>query len=513
MKIQNSRTKNVSINAMVGIVFQIIQIAGAFISRTFFIKLLGAEYLGVNGLFTNILTILSFAELGIGNAFAFRLYKPLAENNRKELSSLMGFYKKVYNCIGAIIAVAGLCVVPFLDVIIKEKPNIVENLTAIYVLFLFNTVISYFVSFKRSLIDADQKGWIKTILQETMAIIQIIAQILILYFTHNYILYLIVMITSTLIYNLISSIVANKIYPFLREKSPPIDKEVSKSIFKDVGAFAVYRFGNVITNGTDNIIISSMIGVGSVGLVSNYTLLSSYANLILSKIVSAFTASIGNLKAHCDDIAKLKSVFQKLLWITAWLYGLVAVGFVVIANIFIECWLGEGYILSPITVLAMGIDFYVRGMLYTAETYRSVFGYFREGKYSALAGAILNIVLSILLCLWIGLPGIFIATPISRLLTIGLLDPILIYKKTFHQNPAEYFLHYFGHAILILLIGLICYYFCSLISVNAWLSVILMVVIVLSVFNSLMLLCFCRTKMLKELFKALWGILPLKKKK
>ncbi len=513
MKVQNSRTKNVSINATVGIIFQIIQIAGAFISRTFFIKLLGEEYLGVNGLFTNILTILSFAELGIGNAFVFRLYKPLAEDNKKELSSLMGFYKKVYSCIGGIIAIAGLCVVPFLGHLIKESPNIVENLKIIYILFLFNTVISYFVSFKRSLMDADQKGWIKTILQETMAIVQIVAQILILYFTRNYILYLIVMICSTLIYNFISSIVANKIYPFLREKSPPIEKGVAKSIFKDVGAFAVYRFGNVITNGTDNIIISSMIGVVAVGLVSNYTLLSSYANLILSKIISAFTASIGNLKANCDDKVKLKSVFQKLLLITAWLYGLVSVGFVVIASTFIQCWLGEGYVLSKITVWAMGMDFYIRGMQYTTETYRSVFGYFREGKYSALAGAILNIFLSILLCLWIGLPGIFIATPISRLLTIGLLDPILIYKKTFHQNPISYFLSYFGYMLLILLIGLICYYLCSLITTNGWLSVVLMVVIVLSVFNSLMLLCFCRTKMLRELFKALWGILPLKKKK
>ena len=157
---KESRTKNSFKNFQFGAITQVINTIFSFISRTIFIKVLGEEYLGVNGLFTNILTVLSFAELGIGNAIIFSMYKPIAENNKDKINALMKLYKKAYNIIGIVVLLIGICVVPFLDFIIKDPPNIHENIEMVYLLYLLNTSLSYFFTYKKSIISAQQKEYI-----------------------------------------------------------------------------------------------------------------------------------------------------------------------------------------------------------------------------------------------------------------------------------------------------------------------------------------------------------------
>ena len=155
-----SRKKNVIKNMFVGTIFQVISLLMGFVNRTFFIKLLSEEYLGVNTLFTNILTILSFAELGIGNAIIFNLYKPLAKDDKKQVNLLLKFYRNTYSFIGMIMLVAGLILIPFIPNLIETMPNISENIYVIYVLFLFDTVISYFFTYRTAIIQADQKNYV-----------------------------------------------------------------------------------------------------------------------------------------------------------------------------------------------------------------------------------------------------------------------------------------------------------------------------------------------------------------
>lgn len=150
------RTENSIKNSIIGILGQVFNIILNFVSRTIFIFILGANYLGVNGLFTNILSMLSLAELGIGSAIIYHMYKPLANKDEEKLKSLMHLYAKAYRYIGLVVAIVGLSIVPFLGVIIKDKPN-VEHLTIIYLLFLANSVVSYFFAYKTSIITADQK--------------------------------------------------------------------------------------------------------------------------------------------------------------------------------------------------------------------------------------------------------------------------------------------------------------------------------------------------------------------
>lgn len=508
---KTSRTKYVAINAAVGLTCQIISLITSFVSRTIFIHIMGAEYLGVNGLFTNVLSVLSFAELGIGNAIVYNMYKPLAENNESKLSALMGLYKKAYRYIGVGIAVVGSLLIPFLSVIIKERPNIPERLELLYILFLANTVFSYFFSFKKSIFTADQRNYIVLLIIEIVRIVQIVAQIVCLLTTRNYILYLSLGIIFTLLTNIIISVIADNQYPYIKKSTEKLSPKETKSIFRDVKALALYKLGSVVLNGTDNILISAMDTVRNVGLVSNYTLLTSSCNMLVSKIVEAFTASVGNLNTHKDP-EKQKTVFDKIFFITAWIYGMVSIGLVVVSRSFITAWVGDEYVLSFLVCLAIVAEFYVKGVSFAAFTFRTTSGYFVQGRFSPILAAALNIILSIVFYNLIGLSGIFFATPLSRLLTTGIIDPVLIYRKTFHKNPLLYYIRYFGYVALFIMIGLLCFGIISYIPLTGWVGVFVQVIAVVCVYNAIMFLLFRKTTMFKEIIHVVFNMIRSRKK-
>lgn len=505
-----SRTKNVSINTIVALICQVFNLLAAFITRTVFIHILGAEYLGVNGLFTNVLTILSFAELGIGNAIVFSMYKPLAVRDEGKLGSLMALYKKAYTIIGVFVAGAGVCVTPFLELIIKNTPDIPESIPVLYMLFLANTAASYFFVYKKNIIIADQKNFIVLIVTQLVTVARVILQTVFLLLTHQYIVYLIIQIICTVADNVICSIIADRMYPFLKKQAAPLAQKESSGIFRNVKALALYKFGSVILNGTDNILISAMIGVREVGLVSNYVLVTTSCNAILQKITDAFTASVGNLNA-LEGTDKQYVVFKKIFFITAWIFGYASVGLAIVSQPFIQEWIGEEYLLGMSVLMAIVAEFYVKGVHSVAYTYRSTLGFFVEGRWSALLAAGINLVLSIILCNAVGLVGIFIATPIARIFSIGIVDPVLIFHKGFKKNVLEYYTMYVGYLFLFIGIGFICYYTINLVSLTGWLGVIVDVAIVTLVFNLIMVFLFCRTRMFRDLLQMAVGLLRKKK--
>ena len=283
----SSRTDNIVENMKTGLVVQLLNKILAFVVRTVFIKVLSTEYLGVNGLFTNILTILSFAELGIGNAIIFNMYKPVANNDKEKIKSLVKLYKKSYEIIGVLVFLVGMCIIPFLNLIIKDAPDIKENISFIYFLFLLDTALSYFFTYKKSIISAYQKESIINNYTTIIYLIRAVVQISFLLITKNFIVYLIIQILSTLILNIVLSLKADKMFPYLKEKNVQNlqDKE-KKSIYANVKSLIIYKFGSVILNGTDNIIISSMINVSTVGLCSNYTLIIESVKAILKSILN-----------------------------------------------------------------------------------------------------------------------------------------------------------------------------------------------------------------------------------
>ena len=232
---KESRTKNSAKNLGTGVIVQVINILMEFIVRTIFIKILGKEYLGINGLFTNILTMLSFAELGIGTAIIFNMYKPVAENDKNKIRALMQLYKKSYNIIGVVVFALGICVIPFMKYIVKEAPTIKESIILIYILFLLNTSVSYFFTYKKSIISAHQKQSIINNIDSVFYLVRSILEIIFLIITKNYIVFLIIKIVSTLSENFIISMKANKMYPYLKENTKEVlNKECCNNLSDSV---------------------------------------------------------------------------------------------------------------------------------------------------------------------------------------------------------------------------------------------------------------------------------------
>lgn len=450
----NSRVKNSLKNISNSLMSQIISLIANFVVRTIFIKYLGDEYLGVNGLFTNILSILSLAELGFGSAMIYNMYKPLAENNIKKLQAIMNLYKKVYIYIGIFVGVIGLCIIPFMDYIIKSKPNIDDNIILIYIMFLLNSVLSYFFAYKKSILTADQKEYISSQYRYVFTLMKSIAQVVTLSIFKNFILYLLIQIVFTILENIFISKKVNEIYPFLTSKNNETlsDYEL-KDIIKDVKALIIAKFGNVMLNGTDDIIISSFVGIQSVGMISNYNLIVGSVIMVVSQIVSGLTGSIGNFIAHQGKKQSFK-LFKKVDFLNFWIYGFATICLCILSNPFIELWIGESYIVSQNTVNIIAINFYISGMTSMLWMFRSTMGLFTKGKYRPIICALLNILISIILGRYIGLIGVLLGTTISRLLTNLCFDPYVIYEYGFKENVKSYYISHVCKLILMIFIYL-----------------------------------------------------------
>ena len=268
-----SRTKSSFKNIIFTVGGQLSKEVLAFVVRTVFIKTLATEYLGVNGLFTNILSFLSLAEMGVGSALIFSMYKPMADHDEERLKMYMAVYKKVYTFIGIFILAGGASLTPFLDVFMKERPNI-PHLELIYILYLLNTGATYFFAYKGSIFNADQRAYIVTANTTLFNIVQSVVRIVVLLTTKNFIAYLSLSIIVVYIQNFTIAKKADKAYPFIKEKNvQKLPKEEAKTLSKNIGALLLHKVGAVILNSSDNIIISKFVGVVSVGLFSNYSLI------------------------------------------------------------------------------------------------------------------------------------------------------------------------------------------------------------------------------------------------
>lgn len=453
-----TRIDKVARNASVSSICKVIDIILNFVVRTLFIKLLSDEYLGINGLFSNVLTLLSFAEMGIGNAITYSLYKPIAVNDQEKIKSIMQLFKQAYRTIAVVVLSVGLALIPALDWLIpaEQIPNVPESITVIYVFFLFNTVISYLFTYKQTLIIADQKQYVVSIYSEVASILSAIARCVVLVVTKNYLAYLTLQSVVLLLGNFILALRIDKEYPVLRERdAKKLDREELKSITKNVKAMFVFKFGNVIFSGTDNIIIAKIIDVITVGLTSQYTLIINSISSVVGQVLNAFTASIGNINAIEKEEYKEK-VFYRVMFLCFWIYGFVCSGIFSCINDLIQVWLGKGYLLDIWVVLALSSVLFFDGLSFVTYTYRVTYGLFQKAVFIPILSSGLNIVLSIVLGKKIGLAGIYFATALARLLSTNLIDSYLVTKHCFHKKPFKYHFLYTGYTLFVVADSMIC---------------------------------------------------------
>ncbi len=484
------RTDNVVRNVNVAMICQVINAIMGFVSRSFFIAMLGKTYLGINGVFSNILTILNFAELGIGSAIVYNLYKPLKAHNELRVSALVNFYKKAYAVIATVILCVGLALTPFLNRLISHQPDVKESISLLYLLYLASTIVSYFNAHKKSLLSADQRTHITNIYHQSMHTLRIILQIIFLYYTKNYIIYLVIQIACNIIENAIVARQADKLYPFLKKnRGQKLEKVLLKSIKKDVGALTIYKLNHAVIHGTDNVLIAAILknGVQLAGSYANYTLISETLNTILGIITNALTPSIGNLNAE-TDIRKKEQVFNTTLYLCAWGYGFACSGIMGLSENFISVWLGQEYVLSKLVVFAIALQLYIRHVHYAAYTYRVTCGLFVQSKYVPIFTTVINLSLSIYLGKIWGLFGILFATSIARIVTIGISDPYLVYKHVFNKGPLMYYARYGLYTGMILVCYFVAKFIINYITLTGWIGFLASIVVFSIVFNGLFIL-------------------------
>ena len=490
---QRSRTENSIINSAMSIVTQVLTVVLNFAVKTVFIKMLNDEYLGVNGLFTNIITMLSLADLGIGIAIPYSLYKPLAKKDEHKINVLMNFYKKVYTIIGIAVLLIGLSLTPFLGLIIKDIPKNVPHLSLIYILFVIHSASSYFFVYKKFLIDSDQKGYITSRIIFTFSTLLSIIQIILLITTKNYILFLLSSIILVIIQNIYISSKANKLYPFIKNKTDEkLEKEDMEGIKKNVSSLFIYKVGTVIMNGTDNIIISKFIGLIIVGFYSNYVLIINSITTVLNQIFNAITSSIGNLVVTTNK-KRSKEVYDNLNFANFWLYALFGVCIIVLINPFINIWIGKKYVMGFSIVFLLVLNFYVLGMQSVTNSFRNAYGLFWIAKYRPIIMVIINIAISVVLVQFIGIEGVLIGTLISRLVTTAWLDPYIVHKYGFEISPKSYYIDYLKYLVIFIAISTILNYFVSMIAINNIFILILIAILVVISVNVILVLLFFKT--------------------
>lgn len=499
------RIKNSLKNIYTGLLGQIVTLLITFITRTIFIKFLGTSYLGISSLFSNILTIFSLAELGVGQAIVFNLYKAIADDEKQKICALMNLYEKMYKFIGLFILVIGLSFTPFLHVLIKGGIYI-ENIKLIYILFVVNSASSYFYIYRSSFIIANQKNYIITKINYIFLIITNILQIVFLIISKNYIIYLLIQIILTIVQNIYISKKCIKIYPFLKNnKNYSLGKEEKSNIFKNIRALMVYKIGTISLNSTDNLIISYFVGITTVGLYSNYNLIVVSISGFLNIIFNSLTASIGNLVSK-ESVKKKKEMFNIINFSTFWIYGVSSICLFILMTPFVDFWIGNEFVLNNYTVLIISLNFYIGGMLFTPYTYRQTLGLFTYGKWRPVISAILNIFLSILLGGNFGLPGVLIATVITRILTNVWFDPYIVYSKGFNSSAKNYFKKYCEYVLVVILCGAISNYLCTFILGNGLIQLISKCIICLSISNGIIVLFYYRTEEFNYLYYIAKGL-------
>jgi O-antigen/teichoic acid export membrane protein len=444
------RTKNSVRNILIGMASQIIIAILGFVSRKIFLDSLGIEYLGVNGLLTNLLSMMALVESGIGISIVYNLYKPLAESDRYKVVALVQLYKKAYGILAIIIFLFSLFLYPFLDTIMKETRT-VSNITIIYFLFVAKNMLSYLNAHKWSLINADQKGYVIAKVELIFQVLTTIVKIIVLILTRNFILYLLIEFILYAIQIIYSSKIVEKRYPYIKTKEKyEIDKSTKENLITNVKAMILHNIGGYLVFGTDNILISSFISVATVGLYSNYTMIMQQLSGLAKPILGGIGASVGNLIAT-ESNEKNYSVFKMTFLINFWIFSIGVIFLYNLLEPFINWWLGNGYLLGEITFIIILINFYLDGMRIAISTFKNKAGLFVQDKYFPLIEGGINLVSSLILVKIFGLAGIFIGTTISTVTTVFWTQPTIVYKNLFKKSVSSYFVKYCLYAVLTIL--------------------------------------------------------------
>lgn len=432
---ERSRQKNAIMASSMAVVEQIASITCGFIYRTIFLAILSKEYLGIEGVFSNILQLFSLAELGIGTTILYRMYKPFSEKNINAISAYMHFYKNVYRIIAVTVFTLGACLFPFVGWIVNsnEIPGDV-NLQLVYVLFVLQSVASYLFVYKQSVIQVNQQGYLISGLNILVAVVNVVIKSTLLFVTKKYELVLLGGILSTVLINGVFSLwISNKFKEIFRNTTK-LTKEQKLDIAKDTSGVMCHRLGFIVLTSTDNVILTKVVGLAAAGIYANYSMISNAISNLVTRMLNCFIPTIGNFIVNRDK-KSVHDLYQKLIFANFWVVSFCTVCLFVLFNPFIELWLDESFLFSRFVVVVLCAQFFIKAVQTVNNSFIEATGLFVKDRVRPLIESALNLIISIVLAKYIGTAGVFIGTCVSSLTTCFWRQPFLLYKYVFKESP------------------------------------------------------------------------------
>ncbi len=490
------RTQNTVKNMMFSFVNIVLITLLNIAYRTVFIQELNLEYLGINAALTNILTLLSLAELGVAQAISYYLYKPLSHKDEGEVALWINLFKKIYMYVGLVILFVGFFLSFFIDKLIPVTLVSIGELRTLLILFLVSSSITYFLGYKRTLIIADQKNYEIVLPISISQFFEIVLKICILIYTKSMIATILVQIIIRLLENLyINRYIEKKYKEVFSACQKPLSPEKLQSFKVKMKSLVFHKVGEVFVNGTDNIIISALVGVSILGIFSNYSMLIAMSTTIVLVIFNSITSSLGNLIAEKSD--KSEGVFNSIQMISFWIFGLISFLFFFLVQDFIILWIGEAYLLNNTSVLLLAINFFLLGVRVPLNVVKTAAGLFEKDRYAPLCQGALNLMISIYLCNLLGVNGVLLGTLISICLVPLWTQPYVVYNFLFKASLYLYFTRLLTFFAFLFLVALsIDYTFDFLLSYyeikGTYSVIILKFLIVISFFNSSMFIFYVR---------------------
>lgn len=443
---KRDRTSNTISNVVYSVGYQLLTLVLSFISRTAFIWHFGAAYLGINGLFSDVLSLLSLVDLGFGIAMVYSLYEPLANGDEVRVSALVRFFRDAYLAIAFVVALVGIAITPLVPLLVKLEVE-VPHLKLYYLLSLANVVASYLFIYRTTVLTADQRNYVVTRVNMWVAVLRTVLQILSILILNSYVAYLSVAVFTTVIANIFSSRIAVKDYPFIKEGGR-LSKDEKRGILGNVFSAFVFKVSNALMNATDNIIISVVVGTVFVGYYSNYLMVSNRLLVFYTLLFSSATASIGNLVVT-GTAERRYDVFRKSQAIGFMAAGIMVPCFFGCIDDVITLWAGSDFLMDASALVAMCVNLYLSCVLQPLWTYREATGLYSKTKWVMVGCATLNVILSFLLGNTFGVAGILAASSLSRLVTYFWYEPRLLFSMYFEKSSTHYFLQIASNALLV----------------------------------------------------------------
>lgn len=496
------RTKNAVRNIAWGIVNKGVGLLLPFMTRTVIIRVLGAEYLGLNSLFISVLSVLSLAELGVSNAIVCSLYKPIADNDTETVCGLMALYKSAYRIIGIVIMLFGFLMAPFLNVLIKGDVPSNINIYVLYFIYLFNTVASYFLfGYKNCLLVAHQRNDVTLKITMVCSIVQNVVQIALLIFVKNYYIYAMALPFFAISTNIVTAYFANKYYPeYVCRGNVPA--ETMKSLKKQIAGLMVGKVAGTIRASIDSIFISAFMGLVTVAMYNNYFYIVSAVSGIIQILDTSIVATVGN-SIVTESVEKNYKDYRRFYFMLQWVVGWCSICILCLIQPFMELWVGKALMFKDLMAVCCAAYCFVQNISLVRSIYTQAVGMWWQLRYLSVIDIFINMGLNLVLGYNFGAYGIILASILDVLLVSIPWTTYYLFRDYFgSERLFEFSKQLFTYFVVVLLIGALTYGICSrVVLVNIWFNLLVKGCICIIIPNLSYLVVFRKNMLLWETFE------------